>query len=245
MTCLSSALRGFLRAPRRADAVTIGVDGQLRSPDDPLSGVIGGNAEETAQAASLVEEAQQRADELVRAAAGQAQAIQARAEREGYQAGYREGTAAARAELAQALALVQRAGADAKLLRDDVLLRVERQLVEMVIEATAAILGERVQVDEALVNEMVRRALNRAGSQNVVRVRVHPTERDRVAAWLEEERGETPAFQVLADRTVSLGGCIVDTAAGRVDARLDVQLDEIARTLRAALPETQESGDGA
>jgi flagellar assembly protein FliH len=239
---LSSALRGFLRAPRRADAVTIGVDGRLRSPDDPLSGTVGGTPEETRRAADIVAQAQQHAEELVRGAATQAHAIQQRAHREGYQAGYAAGAAQARSELAAALDLVRHAGADAKTIRDQILLRCELEMVEMVIEATGAILGERVRLDAALVEETVRRALQRAGSQNVVRVRVHPQERDRVLAWLGEDRGDAPAFAVLADGSVGVGGCIVDTAAGRVDARLDVQLDEVARTLRAALPEVEEPG---
>jgi flagellar biosynthesis/type III secretory pathway protein FliH len=48
--------------------------------------------------------------------------------------------------------------------------------------------------------------------------------------------GEPPAFEVFADGAVGVGGCVIDTAHGRVDARLDVQLDAVALLLREALP---------
>lgn len=121
-------------------------------------------------------------------------------------------------------------------MRDQLVVQAEREIVELVIEATESVIGSRVDSDEELVHETVRRALERAGSQNIMRVRVSPTEQERVAVRLAADRGALTPFEVLADGTVRVGGCIVDTEAGRVDARLDVQLGEIATLLREALP---------
>jgi flagellar biosynthesis/type III secretory pathway protein FliH len=57
-----------------------------------------------------------------------------------------------------------------------------------------------------------------------------------VLAALAEDAGAVTPYAVAGDGAIAIGGCIVDTAAGRVDARLDVQLDAIARLLRDALP---------
>lgn len=229
--------RRLVRPARLGAAVTLGVDGRIRQPDDPLSGLVGGTPEETTRAASIVEEAQQRADDLVRHAALQAASVEARARREGHGQGLAEGRAQARAELAEALGLVQRVAAEAKAVRDDVLRRSEHELVELVIAAFRTVIGDRVAADPAVVQETVRRALDRAGSQNIVRIRVHPDAVDGVTTALTADFRAAPPFEVTPDGAIGLGGCIVETDFGLVDARLDVQMDEVARILRESLPD--------
>lgn len=212
------------------------MDGRPREADDPLSGMVGGTAEETAEAATIVDDARRRADELVRRALAEAAEVRRHAEQTGYRDGYQRGASEAQAELADALALLQRAAAEGKSLRDDLLRRAEHEMIELVLEALHAILGARVAEDASVVRATVRRALERAGAQNVVRLRVHPDEADAVSAFLAEDDTAPGAFEVRADGTVGLGGCVVDTVHGRVDARLDVQLEAIARMLRESLP---------
>jgi len=228
--------RRFFRGSRTAPAITLGLDGRPRVPDDPMSGIVGGTEEETAEAANIVEEARRRSDDLVHRAALEADSIRDRARRAGYEAGYTAGAQAARSELAGALALVQSLAAEGAAIRNDLLRRSEREMVEMVVTAIRAILGDRALNDPTVVVHTVRHALQRAGAQNVVRVRVHPVQADLVLAEMTDAEGEPPAFEVFPDGAVGVGGCIIDTQHGRVDARLDVQLDAIARLLRDALP---------
>ncbi|MDO9444684.1 MAG: FliH/SctL family protein [Dehalococcoidia bacterium] len=236
--------RGLVRSTRVGAAVTLGVDGRIHEPDDPLSGLVGGSAEETAEAASIVEEAQHRADDLVRTAMRQAGAVEERARNEGYERGLAEGRAEGRAELAEALALVQRVALQGKAIRDELFARSEREMVEIVIAAFRAVIGDRITTDPGVVNETVRRALDRAGSQNIVRIRVHPDAVDGLSAHLTEEYRGAPPFEVSADGAIGVGGCVVETDFGHVDARLDVQMDEIARILRESLPELPGSSTG-
>jgi flagellar assembly protein FliH len=236
--------RRFLRSTRMATAITLGLDGRPHVPDDPLSGIIGGSEEETAEAANIVDEARRRADDLVRRAALEADGIREQSQRFGYTEGYTAGAQDARAELAAALALVQRVGSEGVAVRNDLLRRSEHEMVEMVISALRAILGERAVEDPSVVGQTVRHALQRAAAQNVVRVRVHPDQADLVIAEMTDADGEAPPFEVFADGSVGLGGCVVDTAHGRVDARLDVQLDAIALLLRDALPVHADTLDG-
>lgn len=226
----------MLRSVRTGLPVTLGVDGLPRVADDPLSGLVGGSPEETAEATGLVEQARRHAEELVQQAIVEAEAIRRQAEQRGHAAGYERGSILAHTELAEALALVQRVAGDAKSLRDDLLRRSEHELIDLTLASLKAILGERVEQDRAVVAATVRRAIERAGSQNVVRIRVHPDEVERATAEVTDTAGNAPDFEVLADGSIALGGCVIDTAHGRVDARLDAQLDVIAAMLRDALP---------
>lgn len=228
--------RRFLRATRLAGAISLGVDGRPREADDPLSGIVGGTPAETQEAVDIVEAAQRRAEDLVRQAALEASGIREQARQAGHALGYHQGSASARAELADALALVQAVSAEGKAIRDELLRRSEHEIVEMVLAALRSIVGDLAEHDPSMVESTVRRALERAGSQNVVRIRVHPQQEDGVVAYLARDLADRAAFEVLGDASVGLGGCIVDTEHGRVDARLDTQLDAIARLLREATP---------
>ena len=49
--------RRFFRGSRTAPVITLGLDGRPHIPDDPMSGIVGGSEEETAEAANIVEAA--------------------------------------------------------------------------------------------------------------------------------------------------------------------------------------------
>lgn len=228
---MSSARRGLLRFSTRGEEVAVQEDGSLAHPAE----LAARPSEEQIRAAEvIVEEAQGRAEQLVRESAERAAVVEQDAYRAGLDQGYRDGQAQARAELVDALALVQQIGRDAKAARDLLFESAERETVELVIASTRAVLGEHARLDEQVVVNTIRRALERAGSQNVIRLRVSPDQHELVMARLSESSdGAPPSWEVSADGSITVGGCIVDTERGEIDARLDVQLDEVARTFRA------------
>jgi flagellar assembly protein FliH len=221
----------MLRASSRGQRVTLQADGQLG-----LAGPGGEATEEDEAAARLLDSAGERAEAIVRRGTEEAARLRTEAVRAGRDDGYREAQAAARAEIAEALELVRAAGADAKALRDSVMRGLEAELVELVVEAARAVIGARAESDRELVVATVERAVERAGRQSVVRIRVHPRDRDVIVATLAEGHGAAAEWEVAEDGAIGVGGCRIDTEAGEVDARLDAQLDEVALMLREAVP---------
>jgi len=75
--------------------------------------------------------------------------------------------------------------------------------------------------------------LTRARRARDVVVRLHPDD----AAILERAAPDVAAragrasFTVKADASIERGGCVVETDLGELDARIDVQLDALARAL--------------
>jgi flagellar assembly protein FliH len=237
---LSSSARHHLRDARRADAVTFDADGRLvTSAETELDELA---AAATAEGEDILAEARRRAELLVHEASIEAASIRHDAYAEGRERGERDGVALARAELADQMALLQRAAAESKSIRDRLLWAAEQEIVELVLQATRTVVGEHARLDPSLAVDTVERALQRAGSQNVVSIRVHPDRQELIEAHVSELHGQPRPFEVRADDSVAIGGCVIDTATGQVDARLDVQLDEIARLLREALP-TAEAED--
>ena len=218
-----------LRDTTRGDEVTVQLDGELLA-SERLDGTLGGR-ERTAETADIVESARERSAELVREASTHIGEI----EQAGFKLGYAEGLQTAAGDLAQALELVQTAAREGKAIRDRIIESAEGELIELVIAALERVIAVRLEQDRELVLETVRRWLDRVGAQRVVRVRVHPDDAPAVRTWLDERGGEGARWELGPDGSVTIGGCVIDTVAGEVDARLDVQLAQIAAQLREAV----------
>jgi flagellar assembly protein FliH len=226
-----------LHATTRGDEVTVQLDGVLLTSehvdDAPAA------RERTVQAADIVEAARERSAELMREASAQVDTLHQSGRATGFELGYAEGLQTATGDLARALALVQAAAGAAKTIRDQIIESAEGELIELVVEALERVIAVRVDEDRELVLETLRRGLARVGAQRVVSVRVHPGDAPVVRAWLDASGGEGMGWELRPDGGVSIGGCIIDTAAGQVDARLDVQVAQLAAQLRDAVPRAE------
>lgn len=231
MTSSSDRFRaGVIRSSRMGEAVTVHLDGHLQSGgllEDPVAQV------ELDHAADLVEQANRRAEEIIRAATEEVHRIHEHARRAGHAQGVQEGIADGRGELAQTLAMLQQAAQAGVSVRNQIVAGAEAQIVELVLEATRLAIGE-IAADPLITVDTVRRAIERAGGQRIVRVHVHP---GAVEVVNDAFHAEESQWEALPDGAIEIGGCIIDTARGRIDARLDVQLDAIARALREAVPD--------
>lgn len=225
-----------LRFAPVGDEVVVHPDGRVLTEQEPMAAAL--TAEDVVRLPVVVQAlsaAQTRAANLLAAARAEAAALQSAAQDAGWNAGYAAGVQTGRAEVAETLALVQRAAAEADRIQQTMLQQAEPELIEMVIDALHSILGELRDGEHDLVARVLQSALARAGNQQVVRIRVHPDQVEVVRLAFVGGTG-TGAWDVLADGGIGIGGCVIDTHAGEIDARLDVQLDEIARVLREAVP---------
>lgn len=226
----------IIRSTRSDQEFIVHLDGRLQE-GVPLPSSAPQDIAETTDAADLVEEARRRADELLAEASTEVADVRAEGYRHGRDQGYLDGMNEARAELADALALVQAAAQSAQAVRHQLLAATEPEIIELVIDTVHAVISERMSSDDSFVLLTVERALQKLGNQNAVRVRIHPQDLSVVTSHLETRNGTVQSFEVFGDGSIGIGGCVIDTAAGEIDARLDVQLDAVARALRTAVPD--------
>ncbi|VVE90695.1 FliH/SctL family protein [Pandoraea bronchicola] len=151
-------------------------------------------------------------------------------EREGRDAGFAAGMQEARAQVdaqqaqwqEHASALVAQLQGERAAMRE----AAESDIVELVMTAICRIAGEGA-INRDGARAMIRNAMQQASPARVMRVRVNPDD----FGWLNA--GAVPGDPVwLADSAVGLGGCIVETDAGTLDARLETQLEAVKNALR-------------
>jgi flagellar assembly protein FliH len=73
---------------------------------------------------------------------------------------------------------------------------------------------------------IVRTAAAQVRETQGLRVRVHPED----AEWLGWQ-GNAAGWNLQADPSVALGGCIVESSQGSLDARLELQLERLRDAL--------------
>ncbi len=100
----------------------------------------------------------------------------------------------------------------------------ETDAIELAFEAVCRLMGES-RGDRAAVSGLVLQAMGQLRAGTLLRVRLHPDDLDALEG--DALIARHPAVQWQADTKVALGGCMLDTESGTLDARLDRQLKQL------------------
>ena len=111
----------------------------------------------------------------------------------------------------------------------DVALALARKMAEKIV-------GRAIERDPSIMGDIVGQALaaSRARGGSVV-LRVHPDDLaavERARSKWSQRMVAAADVRVVGDVSVGRQGCVVETPVGRLDARLQTQLDALDRVLR-------------
>ena len=154
----------------------------------------------------------------------------AQGERAGVEAGNRRGDAMLR-RLGETLD-------ELASLRQTLLRQSERQLVQLALALAKRIVRREIAADDELFTALARVALDRLGDARQATIRLHPDDHGRLAGK-GVEQWAAAHVTVVADPSVSRGGCLVESPFGFVDATIDAQFQELAQAMLDG------EGDGA
>ncbi len=151
----------------------------------------------------------------------------AEAERRGLASGKEEGERQALVQVAGKLELLATLVEALETSRLNTLEQTEDMLVEVAYTAVCRIVGNAAATPAGLL-EIVRGIARDGHAASKLCIRLHPQD----LKMLQEEDGILDARMTLqADSTVELGGCMVDSDKGTLDARLETQLQRLAEVL--------------
>jgi len=177
----------------------------------------------------------------LRAAADASAETFADAQRRGMESGEKkgleQGERLAREQLHGQIERVQAVLAQVSQARAKLMDEAEDALVEIAFAAVCRILGE-AGADKATLQRVVRETTSATREREQLAVRLHPDD----AAWLETVDG-APDVRVSADHGVALGGCMIDSAGGTLDARFETQLALLAAALKTVRAERRAAQD--
>jgi flagellar assembly protein FliH len=178
-----------------------------------------------------------------------AERIREQARREGYQRGYddgyhdgaREAQQRADAELQHTIetlrAHLQQVIQGVHAQHEAYLKHAEAQMLDLALEVARKVVREELKLQPAHVLAIVRDTLRRVQGFGRLRIRVNPLDVDLLRqnrpSLLQVVDG-VEGIEIVEDRRVDQGGCVIETEQGVYDARIRTQLGEIERVLREA-----------
>lgn len=214
-------------------------------------------AEETLQQARLEAEELRRSakdeiDSWWEAKRSEDAAVTATAHEQGYAEGYEQGKAEAeqrvleenRERIEEASAILE-AAMRTKL---EIIQEAEPFLIELSSSIAEKIMDKQLTLSPEWTIDMIRKVLARRKDKGIVSLCVAPSQfafiqryKDELAMCIDSQA----ELEVLPDATVPDHGCVVRTAMGSLDARIDTQLSEIKHVLmQLATTSGEMSGDG-
>ncbi len=111
----------------------------------------------------------------------------------------------------------------------------EKEIVELAMSVARCIVNQEISVKPELVAEVVNRALQEVESTQAVSLHIHPEDLGLLGeAGLADDGsplGLPSHVQVVKDKSVGRGGCLVRSEMGSIDGRLEEQLSAITARL--------------
>ena len=197
-------------------------------------------AEARAEAEAILAEARVEAERL-RAEAAEAGRGEGHAEglEAGREAGRHEGRDAVRAELAPRMEAVAQAWTAAvdgwEEQRGEMLALARADLIDLALALARRVVHRVIEQDPAVIADQLDEALALVGRGRDVQVRIDPSDRalvEEVLPALVDRLGNAAHVALRDDDTVGAGGCVITTAGGQVDARIETMLDRLAEALQ-------------
>lgn len=169
------------------------------------------------------------------------------ANNEGYAVGRKEGFQAgennAREVFAPFLESLQEIIQELTSLRKRMYVKMEREMVEMIVELTKKIIRFEMSEREDSVKDIIRLAVKSVLDRETMVIKVHPEDKTYAESYRPELLKvfrDAKNISFVAHPGVPRGGCIVDSNFGRVEAHLDSLNEQIDKILRLAPPPEEE-----
>jgi len=155
-----------------------------------------------------------------------------RARQSGYREGARQGREEAAQEQAKEIEALRAMLQSLAKEQERLILGAEDAAVEIGFAAAAKIIG-RAAVDHSLARAMVRQAMSLVLEREGLIIHLAPED----CRWMEQhlstgaEGREWTNIEFKADEQIELGGCVIESRVGSLDARLELQLAALKELL--------------
>ena len=196
------------------------VRGDLSRDSIEQDGIIRGEVySASAKARELLQKAQLEAETILQRAAQESEKQRQNA----YDTGYQEG-------LAQTTELLVKA----RLEQEQFLKNANRDLMDLAFKIAEKIIGKQLEIEPDTIISIVKQAMQTVRQSKQLTIRVHPADA-KILKENEEELQETLGRQrildVMEDKKVQQGGCIIESEIGTVEAQLHTQLERLKKIL--------------
>jgi len=182
------------------------------------------------EADGIIAVAQREADDILDKARTVAASEREAASKEGRDKGYAEGLADTEQMKNEANEIVSKAYAE----KEEILQQAEPRVVKLIGELTKKLLLDEAEINPDVITILVKSGLSQTTLGGSIKVRVSNEDYENVVAKKSEIMASFEGIQGLElfeDLALPIGGCIIETDFGSVDASMNKQCDELIKNL--------------
>lgn len=162
------------------------------------------------------------------------------AEQKGYTAGFEKGKNESMLIESQKLSPMMTALAEAKASINRHMANrqadIERDAIQLAVSVARNMLQHHINRKPEPTLHIIRSAISMAMGQPNLRIKTHPEDSEAVRVILQDmipDASDEENVDIVVDRNIDKGGCLVHSDFGTIDARIDQQLSTIALNLTA------------
>ena len=188
------------------------------------------------EARLMIENAREEAETIISEARAEAESIRTSAYEEGNQAAEQE-LEAAKSVMDEDLAEIE---TDAQKQIEDFWKSIEPELLKLSVEIAGKIIRREIDGQQDFIVETIKAGLYQLRDRRDVKIRVNPKDYKFIRERKEDLAASfdgVQSLELIDDRRVGEGGCVIESANGHLDAGIDTQSAEIERALLEAAHE--------
>lgn len=177
-------------------------------------------------------------DAMLAEAKGRVKGIEDEAKIRGYEEGLKKGREDAAREVSSIVESMKESIESLMDTRQEFFGKAEKEMIDLVTMVSSEIVLREIKEDENVIADLVRKAVEEIHIQQKVKIRVNPADLENVRHIEEKLIEEVEAIkgvELVADRKVTRGGCVIETNIGTLDATVENRLMAIHRNLRGQL----------
>ncbi len=220
---MSSVIKSHGRDWRRLRGRVVVVESPASLPDG--NGPVQEEEAPEAIAERIIADAEARAQEMIAAAQAEAMRLQESSRREGFARGMEE----AEARWHEQFRRLEEQAEELRREHEELLEAAEPELAKLSLEIARKVLKQELSVNPEAVISVVRAAVHRIKDREV-RILVSPRDLETVRAARENliaiAEGVSQ-MDIVSDRRIGQGGCVLEMPSGNLDARIETQLAHI------------------
>lgn len=174
---------------------------------------------------------------------GEAQSILEESEKKGYTKGYDEGFSKGfedtNKDFTKLLDKLKKILAETMNRRNEIIDSSEGQLIDVAILIAKRVVKMLTERDKGIVVRNIQEALRRVKGRTKITIRVNIDDLEISARHKDEfyqMLDKIEGVSVLEDPNVDVGGCVIETDFGDIDARINTQLNEIETAIKEVQP---------
>ena len=177
------------------------------------------------------------AETIVKEAREKAASIEQEAYEKGFAQGEKGGVEMGQKKIDKVLENIQQVLEEIVAYKDKFLGLHEEAILELICCIATKVVQARSEIDNSIVRETILQAFELAADKSKVTVRVSPNDIEYVKDLRPEffeQINDLKSVTIESDATISPGGCLLDTAFGHVDGRIESQMEKIAESVKQA-----------